>query len=131
MVNEIGNQITEALERLGKTQSWLAEAVGVSDTAVSKWINEGTISRANAGKVAKALGISVDHLLHGPEDSVWELLAEPLKKLPVESQQDVLEYMRFKFERARSVIASDNIASYLTMIDRIKADMERLKKGDK
>ncbi|MDE2441083.1 MAG: helix-turn-helix domain-containing protein [Betaproteobacteria bacterium] len=48
---------------MGKTQAWLAEQVGVSDNAVSKWIRTGQISRENIPKVARLTGLYPDELL--------------------------------------------------------------------
>jgi transcriptional regulator with XRE-family HTH domain len=61
----IGRRLTE----MGKTQEWLAEKVGVSINAVSKWTRTGQISRDNAILTARALGLTVGELLHEqPED---------------------------------------------------------------
>lgn len=63
MDNTIGSKIANRLKAIGKPQSWLAEQVGVSVNAVSKWIRTGKIATINARAVAKALGISTDQLL--------------------------------------------------------------------
>lgn len=63
MSKNIGKIIKERLKSLGKTQNWLAEASGVSNTAVSKWIASGRISRESATIVAKLLEVSLDTLL--------------------------------------------------------------------
>lgn len=63
MVNSVGQLIKDALSRMGKTQAWLAEKVGVSDNAVSKWIRTGQISRENIPMVARLLGLYPDELL--------------------------------------------------------------------
>jgi plasmid maintenance system antidote protein VapI len=62
-MNEIGRLIKSRLAELRQTQDWLAEKVGVSNNAVTKWVKSGKISRDNAIKVARALQISVDVLL--------------------------------------------------------------------
>lgn len=59
----LGNIIKQRLADLAKTQEWLAEECGVSKNAVSKWIRDGKISRENAVKAARALGLAVDQLL--------------------------------------------------------------------
>lgn len=76
MVNTVGNLIKSGLSRMGKTQAWLAEEVGVSDNAVSKWIRTGQISRENIPKVARLLGLYPDELLPGADPSPR---AEPAK----------------------------------------------------
>lgn len=60
-----GKIIKDRLRELGKTQGWLAEAIGVSDNAASKWIRGGSISREKLQAVAKLLGLTVDQLLGG------------------------------------------------------------------
>lgn len=128
MVSATGNEIKALLRHLGKSQSWLAEAVGVSDAAVTKWIESGKISRANAILVAKALGVSVDHILQGNRQTLGARMAEPIDTLPPDAQQDVLDFIRYKYERAETLIASDKAADYHRMIERITADMEKLRK---
>lgn len=64
-----GELISRRLMEMDRTQEWLAEKVGVSINAVSKWTRTGKISRENAVLAAKALGITVGELLQEqPED---------------------------------------------------------------
>jgi plasmid maintenance system antidote protein VapI len=65
MVNVTGMQIKDALTRLGKTQSWLAEKMEVTDAAVHKWISTGEIGRDRLVDLARLLGLTVDQLLTG------------------------------------------------------------------
>lgn len=65
---DIGKVIKDALKRLGRTQGWLAEQMGVSDAAVSKWIKLGTIARDNVPHVADLLEIPASMLLSGKDD---------------------------------------------------------------
>lgn len=58
----LGEVITSRLKLLKKTQGWLAEKVGVSNFAVTKWIQKGQITLDNAKKAAVALEISLDEL---------------------------------------------------------------------
>lgn len=62
-MSPIGKTIKARLSALEKTQAWLAEQVGVSENAVSKWIKTGEISRENMKPAAEALQISVAQLL--------------------------------------------------------------------
>lgn len=70
-MSPIGKTIKARLKALDKTQAWLAEKVGVSENAVSKWIKTGEISRANIQPAADALQISSAQLLD--ENPVPEL----------------------------------------------------------
>gem|GEM_PF-6820170 len=60
-----------------RTQGWLAEQCGVSNMAVTKWINKGQITVDNAIQVAKALDVTL-HELVGFEDSSDELVRQLL-----------------------------------------------------
>jgi transcriptional regulator with XRE-family HTH domain len=53
------------MQAIGMSQAWLAEKVGVSITAVSKWTRDGKVARDNVPRVAAALGLTTDQLL-GP-----------------------------------------------------------------
>lgn len=58
-----GKIISRRLTELGVTQEWLAEKMGVSINAVSKWTRTGRIARQNVKGVAEALGITISELL--------------------------------------------------------------------
>lgn len=62
-MSPLGKTIKTRLKSLGKTQAWLAETIGVSDNAVSKWIKTGEISRPNIKQVADVLEIPVAQLM--------------------------------------------------------------------
>lgn len=84
----LGARIKERLKDLGKTQGDLAEALELSDNAVSKWVKSGKISRENAVRAAEFLRTTVDWLT-GKEDRLpakaihvaldWNTLDEPLR----------------------------------------------------
>lgn len=83
-MSPLGKTIKSRLRALGKTQAWLAEAVGVSENAVSKWIKSGEISRANIQPTADALQISTAQLHDQnpmPElDARWHSLPPSVKQ---------------------------------------------------
>ena len=58
MASELGSFIIRRLDEEGHTQAWLAEQMGVSDNAVSKWIRSGKISRDNFFKLLDKIGSS-------------------------------------------------------------------------
>jgi transcriptional regulator with XRE-family HTH domain len=62
----VGARIRSAREARGWTQGQLAEAVGVSRSAVAQWETEraGQV-RANIARVARALDVSIEYLLIG------------------------------------------------------------------
>ena len=56
MVSELGIYIKARLKFLRKTQMWLAEEMGVSNNAVTKWVKSGKISRENFFVLVAKLG---------------------------------------------------------------------------
>jgi transcriptional regulator with XRE-family HTH domain len=74
MTHPVGQIIKDRLKSLKKTQGWLAEQANVSDTAVSKWIASGKISRESAKDVSRILGVSLDTLLRAASDIVSDEL---------------------------------------------------------
>lgn len=63
MESRIGRLISLRLGEVGRTQRWLAEQVGVSDNAVSKWIKSGKVGKRHALKVSALLGVDLGSLL--------------------------------------------------------------------
>lgn len=63
---DIGARIKAAREELGWTQDQLAEAVGVSRSAVAQWETgrAGQVT-TNLTRVAATLGVGVEHLMYG------------------------------------------------------------------
>lgn len=92
-MSPLGKIITRELQRLDRPQSWLAEEVGVSENAVSKWILTGKISRENAKKVSPIIGVSLDQLLNPIEgddpDAEWRKLSPALKARLISIVKDI------------------------------------------
>ena len=83
-MNTIGSRIAQKRKDLGLTQEELAQQLGVSSQAVSKWENDIScpdISLLPA--LAKALGCTTDALLSGKEDAV-RVVPTPQRKDPNE-----------------------------------------------
>lgn len=102
----IGKIIKAALERLAQPQSWLAEQVGVSNYAVTKWIQTGKVSRQNAIKIADVLGIPLDELLGRARQDAHNEASEPRTPegvragLRVRKCRESLGWTREQLERA-------------------------------
>jgi Predicted transcriptional regulators len=103
-VNALGEIIKRRLLDLGRTQTWLAERVGVSENAVSKWIKTGQISIENAKQVAHALEISLDALL---SDTAHRVAAP--QPSPTESELD-RTWNSFPPELKEQLIATVQVA---------------------
>lgn len=129
MVTTLGSAILDALERLQKTQFWLAEEVGVSPQAVTKWIQTGKINRENAVQVAHVLGISIDTLIGGPRSNQQQI-GQAIEALSDEHQQQVLDFIQYKIEKSETFMSQERAARYLKMIDDIKTDMARRAAGN-
>lgn len=128
MVNVTGMQIKDALTRLGKTQSWLAEKMEVTDAAVHKWISTGEIGRDRLVDLARLLGLTVDQLLTG-EPAKDTRLTDVVEALPESDRQMVLDFIQYRWERAEQtlVASEDKTRSYLAMMRTIINDLRTKK----
>lgn len=63
MTRYVARTIKDRMKAIGMSQAWLAEKVGVSIAAVSKWTTDGKVARDNVPRVAEALGLTTDQLL--------------------------------------------------------------------
>lgn len=88
MKKSLGPLIAEARRKKGMTQLELAEKMGVTDKAVSKWERDLSCPDVNSlPQLAEVLGLSIEELLQGknekqPADSkVGELLDTILKAI--------------------------------------------------
>ena len=77
----IGRRVSEYRRQRGITQEQLAEAMGVTSQAVSKWEND--ISCPDIGvlpQLADYFGVSLDVLIRGESPGTVQLLAENRRK---------------------------------------------------
>ena len=85
---KIGKRIAALRKEKGLTQEELADHMGVSPQAVSKWENDQTCPDISAlPKLARLLGVSVDELLEGKQ----ELPA--VRVLPPAERKDLKDMM--------------------------------------
>lgn len=78
----IGNRISKHRKLKGMTQEELAEIMGVSGQAVSKWETDASCPDiASLPQLCRVLGISVDELLSGATDQVRQLPENQRKPL--------------------------------------------------
>ena len=94
MNETIGNRISKFRKLRGLTQEELANQLGVSSQAVSKWENDASCPDISLlPKLCKVLGISTDELLTGKNDEV--------KLVPVEQRKSLDELtLRIKVDSA-------------------------------
>ena len=82
MNETIGNRIARYRKAKGMTQEALANEMGVSAQAVSKWETDASCPDISAlPQLCKILGITTDELLTGKSDEVKVLPAEQRKSL--------------------------------------------------
>lgn len=82
MNETIGQRIAKLRKQQGMSQEHLAEKIGVSSQAVSKWENDASCPDISLlPRLAKLLGITVDELLTGNSNEVKLLPAEQRKSL--------------------------------------------------
>lgn len=86
----LGKRIAMLRRQKGLKQDTLAEVLGVSPQAVSKWENDQTCPDISLlPKLAELLGVSVDELLSGKKME----LEQTAKVLPPEERKDIKEMM--------------------------------------
>lgn len=111
-------------------QTALAGKFGVSPNAARKWLlGEGMPELAKAIEIASAANVNILWLLQGvgPKridgeyDTTPGELLEAVQQLPADDGQQVFDFIRYKFERADGWYASEQLARYMVMLDRIAA----------
>jgi len=83
MVQSLGRRISELRKKKGITQDQLAEEMGVSSQAVSKWEND--ISCPDIGllpQLADYFGITLDELMRGDREKEVQVVPESERKDP-------------------------------------------------
>lgn len=81
MADTLGKRIAELRKKNGITQDQLAEEMGVSGQAVSKWENDISCPDISAlPKLADYFHVTVDELLRGEQDRAVALLPEETRK---------------------------------------------------
>lgn len=94
-MESIGNRIAKYRKEKGFTQETLAERMGVSSQAVSKWENDASCPDISLlPQLSKELGITTDELLTGKSERVQMLSGErrkPLEELTFRARIDTAD----------------------------------------
>lgn len=83
MVQSLGKRISEFRKKKGITQDQLAEEMGVSSQAVSKWEND--ISCPDIGllpQLSDYFGVTLDELMRGEREKEVQMIPETERKDP-------------------------------------------------
>lgn len=90
MENTFNTNLRRIRKEKGITQEQLAEAVGVSAQAVSKWEMNSFPDAALLPKIAERLGVSIDELFGRKNESIsiYDRVMEHIKATPAEKQFD-------------------------------------------
>lgn len=110
--------------------------MGMSQGAVSQFMR-GVVPLGIGAtlKFAAFLGVPPDAIrpdylelagVKAKPNSVDTLIAE----LPFSDQQQVLDFIEYRFEKAEGLVASERLSSYAKMIENLKQDLAERKKRD-
>jgi transcriptional regulator with XRE-family HTH domain len=108
-------------------QTALAKRFGVSYQAVKKWLDGvGYPNTDLVVSIAEWGEVNVNWLLQGigPKrgeriDSSKLAIAEGIAELPLDDRQQVLDFIRYKFEKADGWFAGEKLGRYMAMLDRL------------
>lgn len=130
-MESVGDRLKCCREAAKLTQQALADAIGVTRSAIAQ-VEGGISNSLNAENITKAatrLGKNPLWLAtgEGPEDAS-SAVSDALDALPPENRQQAFDFILYQLDRAETNVLNDRPGRYLSMIDRIKTDMERRKK---
>lgn len=96
-MDHVGLKIKAALDAKGITQMALAEKVGVSNNAVTKWVKTGKVAKENIPKIAKVLGMSITDFFEEKDEELVRalyLLQDPKLKALLFAAEPLAEYKK-------------------------------------
>ena len=96
-MSTIGERILSLLEKSNYTQKELASMVGVTESAMSRYINDDRIPRSNiVANIATALNTTSDYLITGqkPQDDFGEIYRLVARSASSMSTEEKFELMR-------------------------------------
>ena len=132
--NTIGSRIAEARLEKKWSQAELARQAGLTRSAIAQL--ESGLSKSptpeNMFRLADALGIDARDLTFGAGQSyksTEQSLADLLTLLPPEQRQEAMDFTLYKIEKSETLFVGEKLTSYLTMVDKVKQDMARKKRG--
>lgn len=111
----LGERIQKLRKYNNHSQEQLAEALGISRQAISKWeSNQGQPEISNIIKLAEVYNITTDYILLGKEDLKEDEVIEQIKINQKElTNQDVVRYPLIS-SKAISIIAVISATAFIT-----------------
>ena len=116
--------------KVGRSQ--LASAIGLSPSAVTQWLDGTTKSyeAINVIKAARYLEVDADWLVTGDgsphrASPTATQLGQLIDALPAESTQEAVDFIGYKISRSKTLIASDQMAAYVTILDHVKEEIDK------
>jgi hypothetical protein len=113
--------------RAGMSYQALSDAIQrktgirISAQAMHKWSKGGGIDPKQVQLLAKFWGVSAAWLAYGVgSPTAAPTLDDAVKALPEDAQLQVLDYIRYKIERASALMAEENRAKYVSLLESMK-----------
>ena len=113
---KIGNLIAQCRKEKGLTQAALAERLGVSDRAVSKWETGRSLPDAdNLLELSGILGITVDEILKGEktDEGGFDQMAETINKLNTKQLEEETNKKMLRHEVVIGLIGTISFVAFV------------------
>lgn len=104
----------------------------VTAPALHKWVKgSGEITEPNIRAFCEAYGVSPAWLRYGVGERKADsaLPSGLVESLPKEVRSEAVDFIGYLLERKQALIAGEQLGRYVTMIERIKRDMEERRNG--
>jgi transcriptional regulator with XRE-family HTH domain len=106
----VNARLKEALKASGLSNAELANAIGVTVQAVSKWLNKGGISQQRLPAVARVLGVSLEWLLMGVDRPPASQDLTQVQQLYTAASAEVRQLIDTVLQRAHQGDLSNGLA---------------------
>lgn len=119
-------RLEELLREHDNNKAALARTLKKAPAQVSQWFNGvRTITEESARAIereAKKPYGWLDFIEAQPGMTILPPVDEILRALPSIERHEALEFVRFKIERARPLLAKEEVARYMESLDRLEGD---------
>lgn len=107
-----------------------AHDIRISPQAMHKWVHGGGITPENAKVVALFFGVTPGWLLFGEGAESVPSVEDAVLELPGDQPQQTIDFLEYQLRRSAPMIAGEKMAKYMAMIDGIRKDLEKKRKGE-